>query len=187
MPLPVGDGEEDGPFVIAGYGTPSESHRSFGTLREATLVDSGVERHMLVDPNRTGAISASACFGDSGGPVLRRSGAGYALVGVITRANYPRRPIACGFYTRYAPVSARGGSALAAKEETVEGMPASAEASPPPRPESRRATRRVARAKPAAKFRFAFFSPASFVDRETYADEPVKPRLRKLKRRVATN
>ncbi len=120
VPLPVDDGEADGSFVIAGYGTNSERHGGLsGTLREATLVDSNVERHMLVDPARKGAISASACFGDSGGPVLRRSGAGYALVGVVTRANYPKRSFACGFYTRYASVTASGGSALAAKEETA--------------------------------------------------------------------
>jgi hypothetical protein len=98
---------------------------------------------------------------------------------VITRANYPRRAIACGFYTRYAPVSASSASALAAKEETAEGMPASAEVSSPSRPESRRALRRATRSKPEAKYRFAFFFPASLAEREAYADEPVKPRQHK--------
>ena len=145
VPLPVGDG--DGPYVIAGYGTPSEHRRSFGALREATLVDSGVERHMLVDPNRSGAISASACFGDSGGPVLRRSGMGYVVVGVITRANYPRKRIACGFYTRYAPVTASAGTTAAQAEPAEPAAPAAAEVAAKPetpaKPPRRSARRRA--------------------------------------------
>ncbi len=127
VPLPVAIADNDAPFVIAGYGTPSESTRAIGTLREATLVDSKVERHMLVDPTRSGAISASACFGDSGGPVLQRMNGGYAVVGIITRANYPNKPIACGFYTRYAPVTS-GGTAVAA--QSVAPTPAAAAATP---------------------------------------------------------
>lgn len=127
VPLPVGSPDTDAPFVIAGYGTPSESHRAIGTLREATLIDSKVERHMLVDPNRSGAISASACFGDSGGPVLQRGAGGYVVVGVITRANYPNKPIACGFYTRYAPLT-NGGTAIAA--QSVAPAPVAAAATP---------------------------------------------------------
>jgi hypothetical protein len=49
-------------------------------------------------------MGASACFGDSGGPVMR----GGALVGVITRANYPGKRIACGYYTRWAPITVSG-------------------------------------------------------------------------------
>ncbi len=120
IPLPVGIADNDAPFVIAGYGTPSESTRALGTLREATLIDSKVERHMLVDPKRSGALSASACFGDSGGPVLQRAAGGYIVVGVITRANYPNRPIACGFYTRYAPVVSGG---VAVATQTVPPAP----------------------------------------------------------------
>jgi hypothetical protein len=127
VPLPVGSPDDSAPFVIAGYGTPSESTRAIGTLREATLIDSKVERHMLVDPNRSGAISASACFGDSGGPVLQRSAGGYVVVGVITRANYPNKPIACGFYTRYAPLTP-GGTAVAA--QSVAPTPAAVAATP---------------------------------------------------------
>jgi len=66
---PVGVGHGD-TFIIAGYGTPDEHERgAFGALREATLVAAGARA--LVDPNRTGSIGASACFGDSGGPVMR--------------------------------------------------------------------------------------------------------------------
>jgi hypothetical protein len=160
--------------VIAGYGTASESHRSIGTLREATLVDSKAERHMLVDPTRKGAISASACFGDSGGPVLRRDGAGYALVGVITRANYPRRPIACGFYTRYAPVTARG--------ETAESTSVSADVSSPSPVESPRASRRNSRSKTDSVVHsdpISSFSLVSFSAGSARADAPVKERQRR--------
>jgi hypothetical protein len=106
-PLPVGS-PGDGAFTIAGFGTASEAQRmAVGTLREARLVRASHHRYMLVDPNRSGKLSASACFGDSGGAVIQNG----ALVGVISRANYPRAPIACGWYTQYAPVSASGPAA----------------------------------------------------------------------------
>ena len=55
----------------------------------------------LVDPNRAGSIGASACFGDSGGPVLR----GGMLVGIITRATHPSPHLACGHLTRWVAVT----------------------------------------------------------------------------------
>lgn len=101
-PAPIGDGGGD-TFTIAGYGTTDERARAaFGTLHEASLV--AMPDRQLVDPNRSGTLSASACFGDSGGPVMR----GGMLVGVITRANHPRKSIACGFYTRWAPITVHG-------------------------------------------------------------------------------
>ena len=103
---PIGNGNDNGNgdrFTIAGYGTTDERARgAFGALHEASLV--AAPGRQLVDPNRTGTISASACFGDSGGPVMR----GGMLVGIITRANHPNKPIACGFYTRWAPIAVRG-------------------------------------------------------------------------------
>jgi hypothetical protein len=101
-PLPVGAGEGDS-YTIAGYGTPSERNRgAFGTLREARLV--AAEPHALVDPNRSSSIGASACFGDSGGPVLR----GSALIGIISRAAHPSPRIACGHLTRWVPIVVSG-------------------------------------------------------------------------------
>jgi hypothetical protein len=90
---PIGEGEGE-TFVIAGYGS--------GTLREARLV--AAEPRALVDPKRSGSISASACFGDSGGPVMR----GGMLVGIITRAAHPSPRIACGDLTRWAAITASG-------------------------------------------------------------------------------
>jgi hypothetical protein len=97
---PIGDGHGD-TYTIAGFGAADESSRQgFGMLREATLVAEAP--YTLVDPNRTGSISASACHGDSGGPVLR----GGLLVGIITRAAHPSPHLACGHLTRWAPLTA---------------------------------------------------------------------------------
>jgi hypothetical protein len=111
---PVGEGSGDS-FTIAGYGTTSERWRgSFGALHEAQLV--AAAPHALVDPNRSGSIGASACFGDSGGPVLR----GGVLVGIITRAAHPSPRIACGDLTRWAPVSVSGAAeAVAVNDEPL--------------------------------------------------------------------
>jgi len=97
--VPIGEGSGDS-YTIAGYGTTDEQWRgSLGVLREAMLV--AESPYALVDPNRSGSISASACFGDSGGPVLR----GGMLVGIITRAAHPSPRLACGHLTRWAPVT----------------------------------------------------------------------------------
>jgi hypothetical protein len=114
-PVSVGPGSGKS-FTIAGYGTTDERWRgSFGRLHEAQLI--AAEPFALVDPQRTGSISASACFGDSGGPVLR----GGELIGVITRAAHPSPRIACGHLTRWAPVTVSGEAgavtAIAAGEE----------------------------------------------------------------------
>jgi hypothetical protein len=111
---PVGEGEGD-IFTIAGYGTTDEHWRgSFGKLHEAVVVPA--EPRALVDPNRSGSISASACFGDSGGPVMR----GGWLVGIITRAAHPSPRIACGDLTRWAAITASGSAeAVAVTDETA--------------------------------------------------------------------
>jgi len=110
---PVGAGAGD-TFTIAGYGTVDERERgAFGALHEATLV--AAEPRALVDPNRTGSIGASACFGDSGGPVLR----GGMLVGIITRAAHPSPRIACGDLTRWAAISVSGQTHAVAADEAA--------------------------------------------------------------------
>jgi len=121
-PATVGEGSGEN-FTIAGYGATDERGRgSFGRLHEAHLVNAG--DNVLVDPKRAGNISASACFGDSGGPVLR----GGDLVGIITRAAHPSPRLACGDLTRWAPVRV-----LAADEVIAE--------EPPPRHHHRRRVR----------------------------------------------
>jgi hypothetical protein len=115
--VPVGDGDGD-TFTIAGYGTTNERWRGTGALHEATLV--AASAYALVDPGRTGSTGASACYGDSGGPVLR----GGVLVGVITRAAHPSPRRACGDLTRWAPISVSG---------NVEELGADAEKTPLPK------------------------------------------------------
>jgi Trypsin len=124
-PIPVGNGRAGGAVTVAGYGTVDERQPgAVGALHEARLVPT--RGRLLVDPNRAGSLGASACFGDSGGPVVR----GGALIGVITRANYPHARIACGWYTQWAPVMASGrtrivASTTAAREATY-GAPTAA-------------------------------------------------------------
>lgn len=99
--VPIGEG--GGPtFVIAGYGTTNERWRGAGPLHKAELVKAF--DHDLVDPNRAGLIGASACYGDSGGPVIH----GGWLVGIIARASHPSPRIACGYLTRWAPIAVAG-------------------------------------------------------------------------------
>ena len=116
---PIGDGSGDS-YTIAGYGTTDERWRDpFGALHEATLVAHGPGE--LVDPNRTGPIGASACFGDSGGPVLR----GGMLVGIVTRATYPSSRLACGHLTRWEPLTVSEPSV--ASTDPIDGEAASAD------------------------------------------------------------
>ena len=119
--VPVGDGDGDN-YIIAGYGG--------GRLRQANLVVASA--YALVDPTRTGSISASACFGNSGGPVLR----GGVLLGVITRAAHPSPRRACGDLTRWAPISVSGNVQMLG----VEKKPATV-APPTPRASRHRARR----------------------------------------------
>ena len=99
-PIEIGIQGTDGEFTIAGYGTTSEQRWNLGKLHEAQVVV-----HIpfkLVAPDRMANLTASACFGDSGGAVIRNG----KLVGVITRASHPHPVIACGHLTHYAPVIA---------------------------------------------------------------------------------
>ena len=59
----------------------------------------------LVDPQRRGPISASACMGDSGGPVAKFDGKRYVLVGIVERVSNYAGIGACGFLTHFSAVS----------------------------------------------------------------------------------
>ncbi len=121
----VGEGSGDS-YTIAGYGAIDERYRgSMGALNEASLTQAA-GRYNLVDPTRSGSISASACFGDSGGAVLR----GSQLVGVISRAAHPSPRIACGHITRYAPIMVSGQVETAALAPTDRGIETQAEIAP---------------------------------------------------------
>lgn len=100
IPIEIGTQGTDGEFVIAGFGATQEALRGWlGPLHQASVVV--LQPFRLVAPERMSDISASACFGDSGGAVLRNG----ALVGIITRASHPHPAIACGHLTHYAPIT----------------------------------------------------------------------------------
>lgn len=121
VPIAVGDGAGD--FIIAGYGISHESPRAGSAgLREARLVSSG--GGALVDPRRRGDISASACMGDSGGPVARFDGRRYVLVGIIERASHPSPTRACGDLTHYTSVGGWFSASFAGTSETAAPAPA---------------------------------------------------------------
>lgn len=102
IPIDIGTQGTDGDFVIAGFGATSEAARGWlGPLHQASVVV--LQPFRLVAPDRMSDLSASACFGDSGGAVLRNG----MLVGIITRASHPHPVIACGHLTHYAPITTR--------------------------------------------------------------------------------
>lgn len=105
VPITSGESGNDGTFTIAGYGTAVEAARmSSAGLREARLVTDS-RYGALVDPKRRGAISASACMGDSGGPVAKFDGKRYVLVGIVERVSNYAGVGACGFLTHFSSVS----------------------------------------------------------------------------------
>jgi hypothetical protein len=125
-----------------------------GVLHEATLVAEGP--YALVDPNRAGSIGASACFGDSGGPVLR----GGMLVGVISRAAHPSPHLACGHLTRWAPVTAS--DAAMASADASAGEAATVEQ---PRPDRREKSAHLRRMPVSAAGAFNLFGAVAPVQR----------------------
>ena len=118
IPIAAGDVAGDGSYTIAGYGTAHEAERMRSAgLREARLVTDS-RYGALVDPRRHGAISASACMGDSGGPVAKFDGKRYVLVGIVERVSNYAGVGACGFLTHFSAVSGSSNYASAAAGET---------------------------------------------------------------------
>jgi hypothetical protein len=108
----VGVGER---IVIAGFGVTAEGRdKTARVLRQSDLVALGtlqVANRVLVgvDPERYAArMGAGACRGDSGGPILRREGGAYRLLGIVSWSSgafEERRPGACGGFTAITPVA----------------------------------------------------------------------------------
>jgi len=116
IPIATGGAGSEGSYTIAGYGTAQESARmSSAGLREARLVNDA-RYNALVDPRRHGPISASACMGDSGGPVAKYDGKRYVLVGIVERVSNYAGIGACGFLTHYSSV---GGVSVASTPEST--------------------------------------------------------------------
>ena len=139
-PIATGEAQGDGSYTIAGYGTAQESARMHSAgLREARLVVDA-KYGGLVDPNRRGPISASACMGDSGGPVARFDGKRYVLVGIVERVSNYSGIGACGFLTHYSTI---GGVPTYATEPS--NSRAASEPTTPPRRQIRGAKEWAAR------------------------------------------
>jgi hypothetical protein len=110
LPIAIGEQGGDGRYTIAGFGAVVEADRGkLGPLHEAAVVH--FEPLRLVDPQRDGELSASACYGDSGGAVVRNG----MLIGIITRASHPHPRKVCGHLTHYVPVIATGAGPLPAQ------------------------------------------------------------------------
>lgn len=133
-PVTIGEQGQDGTFTIAGFGATAEAQRgTLGGLHEASVVHH--KPWLLVDPRRDGDLSASACYGDSGGAVLRNG----ALIGVITRASHPSPSKVCGHLTHYTPIVATA----VAPTPVVNDQAVAASASPQVAPQQRRYYRRA--------------------------------------------
>jgi hypothetical protein len=105
VPIATGAAGSEGAYTIAGYGTAKEAERMQSAgLKEARLVADS-RYGGLVDPQRRGPISASACMGDSGGPVAKFDGKRYVLVGIVERVSNYAGIGACGFLTHFSAVS----------------------------------------------------------------------------------
>ncbi len=87
-------------------------------LKQAQLVNDS-RYNALVDPRRRGPISASACMGDSGGPVAKFDGKRYVLVGIVERVSNYAGIGACGFLTHYSSVSGVTTNVASAPEGTT--------------------------------------------------------------------
>jgi secreted trypsin-like serine protease len=118
VPIAAGEAGSDATYTIAGFGTAQEAERMHSAgLREARLVTDS-RYGALVDPKRHGAISASACMGDSGGPVAKFDGKRYVLVGIVERVSNYAGIGACGFLTHFSAVSGASNFASAPAGET---------------------------------------------------------------------
>jgi secreted trypsin-like serine protease len=108
--IAVGDG-----VTIAGFGVLSERlRRSARTLRQANLVSLGPVEvanrvQIVADGDRLAETAgAGACRGDSGGPILAATTAGYRLYGIVSWSSgalHSNPPSACGGLTAVTPVA----------------------------------------------------------------------------------
>ena len=97
-------------LVVAGYGvTVRGDGRTGGTARAATLVVTGQPGSLqvrLFDPQSKGlSAGLGACAGDSGAPMFRTSGAGPAVLGVVSWSTGPNLTAGCGGLTGVTPLA----------------------------------------------------------------------------------
>ncbi len=101
--------------VLAGFGVVAEGKRgSARVLRQTNLVSLGTIQVMnrvvvVADGERMAETSgAGACRGDSGGPILAPTAAGYELLGIVSWSSgavSTQESSACGGLTAVTPVS----------------------------------------------------------------------------------
>jgi len=97
-------------LVVTGYGvTVRGDGRTGGTARAATLVVTGQPGSLqirLFDPVSKGLNAGlGACAGDSGAPAFRTSGAGPAILGVVSWSTGPNLTAGCGGLTGITPLA----------------------------------------------------------------------------------
>ena len=97
-------------LVVAGYGvTVRGDGRTGGTARAATLIVTGQPGSLqvrLFDPQSKGlSAGLGACAGDSGAPVFRTSGAGPAVLGVVSWSTGPNLTAGCSGLTGVTPLA----------------------------------------------------------------------------------
>ena len=106
---------------------------------------------------------------------------------MITRANYPRAPIACGWYTQYAPVTASGSATtMIAEAPATPSYVAPAEEQPRTR-RGRRARERVVAsiaAYPPTEFSVPYAVAAANKTVVRKAKKGVRKKFRKKRRRA---
>jgi secreted trypsin-like serine protease len=102
-------------LVLAGFGVVSEARKNTArTLRQADVVALGPMQVMnrvlvVVDAERMAeSAGAGACRGDSGGPILGRSGQLLGIVSWSSGALGERRATACGGFTAVTPLAEHG-------------------------------------------------------------------------------
>jgi hypothetical protein len=97
-------------LVVAGYGvTVRGEGRSGGVARAATLLVTGQPGPLqirLFDPVSKGVSAGlGACAGDSGAPAFLISGAGPAILGVVSWSTGPNLTAGCGGLTGITPLA----------------------------------------------------------------------------------
>ncbi len=102
QPIAIQGGRVDGPVTIAGFGAAVEAERMHSAgAKEAHLIFNATQRG-LVDVKWKGqSISASACMGDSGGPVAKKIANRFVLLGLVERVSNYAGIGACGFVTHF--------------------------------------------------------------------------------------
>jgi hypothetical protein len=129
----IGKGD---PVELAGFGIVAEGQaKTARTLRQTQLVSLGslqvANKVTVVADGERLALStgAGACRGDSGGPVLRESGGGYQLLGIVSWSSGAfngRNVSACGGLTAVTPVAEHASWIAARANDLSRASPAQA-------------------------------------------------------------